>query len=256
MLENSTMYRLPPIIPDHMEFDLPTRMYKLPVIQHFETAAPANMSDDDMQALKELEKRQESILDQLENLKIEVSKLQAPKTAKQTGPRDLVIRASPSHPPNVLPIICQQLMNQMKIFTSTHIHSNVVKGIPNLLKDFLPNSNCSARTESDLCLTLIWKNVGKDLELVTSPTSNSLLKGEVNLLRYFSRRFNLFNIGNLTEKEVHCLENTFDLIHSELWSAGQANTLVENLMGKKEPQFLVGKKIQSCGYFGYDHFQK
>ena len=99
------MYRLPPIIPDHMEFDLPTRMYKLPVIQQFEQQ-PANLSDvsfesilhvftkflptffisqDDMKALKDLEKRQESILNQLENLKIEVSKLQqAPKSTKQT----------------------------------------------------------------------------------------------------------------------------------------------------------------------------
>ena len=155
-------------------------------------------------------------------------------------------------------------MTQMKVFTSTHIHSNVVRGIPNLLKDFLPNSNCSARTEADLCITLIWKNgrnftwnwfchnflpkfiyfsVGKDLELVTSPTSNSLLKGEVNLLRYFSRRFNLFNIGSLADKEIDSMENTFDLIYSEFWSSGQANTLIENLIGKKDPQFLVNKKF-------------
>ena len=85
--------------------------------------------------------------------------------------------------------------------------------------------------------------MGKDLELVTSPTSNSLLKGEVNLLRYFSRRFNLFNIGSLTDKEIDSMENTFDLIHSELWSSGQVNTMIENLMGKKEPQFLVNKKF-------------
>ena len=30
------MYRLPPIISPNMEFDLPTRMYKLPVIQQIE----------------------------------------------------------------------------------------------------------------------------------------------------------------------------------------------------------------------------
>ena len=85
--------------------------------------------------------------------------------------------------------------------------------------------------------------MGKDLELVTSPTSNSLLKGEVNLLRYFSRRFNLFNNSNLTQKEIDSMENTFDLIHSEIWNSGQANNLIENLMGKKEPQFLVNKKF-------------
>ena len=31
-----SMYRLPPIISPNMEFDLPTRMYKLPVIQQIE----------------------------------------------------------------------------------------------------------------------------------------------------------------------------------------------------------------------------
>ena len=39
------------------------------------------------------------------------------------------------------------------------------------------------------------------------------------------------------------MENTFDLIHSEFWSSGQANTLIENLIGKKDPQFLVNKKF-------------
>lgn len=29
----TSMYRLPPIIPENMSFDLPTTMYKLPVIQ-------------------------------------------------------------------------------------------------------------------------------------------------------------------------------------------------------------------------------
>ena len=35
MADSTTMYRLPPIIPANMEFDLPTRMYKLPVINNF-----------------------------------------------------------------------------------------------------------------------------------------------------------------------------------------------------------------------------
>ena len=35
MADSTTMYRLPPIIPANMEFDLPTRMYKLPVVNNF-----------------------------------------------------------------------------------------------------------------------------------------------------------------------------------------------------------------------------
>ena len=47
------MYRLPPIIPDHMEFDLPTRMYKLPVIQQFEQQ-PANLSEVSFEKLNQV----------------------------------------------------------------------------------------------------------------------------------------------------------------------------------------------------------
>lgn len=74
------------------------------------------------------------------------------------GPKDLVIRASPEHPPQILPIICNQLLSQLKVFITTHVHSSVIKGIPNLLKDFLPSSNCDSRTQANVCITLIWKN--------------------------------------------------------------------------------------------------
>ena len=47
----------------------------------------------------------------------------------------------------------------------------------------------------------------------------------------------------MNDSETESLENTFDLIHSEIWSSGQVNNLIENLMGKKDPQFLVNKKF-------------
>merc|ERR1712141_223275 len=74
MADSTTMYRLPPLIPANMEFDLPTRMYKLPVINNF-GPQEAEISKDDLQALNDLEKRQENILNQLENFKLEVDKL-------------------------------------------------------------------------------------------------------------------------------------------------------------------------------------
>ena len=37
------------------------------------------------------------------------------------------------------------------------------------------------------------------MELVTSPTSTAVIKGEVNLLRYVSRRFNVFSVNELDE---------------------------------------------------------
>ena len=36
-------------------------------------------------------------------------------------------------------------------------------------------------------VTLIWSDVGRDCELMVSPLAQTLVKGEVNVLRYFSR---------------------------------------------------------------------
>ena len=75
------------------------------------------------------------------------------------GTKDIVIRATPQHAPNVLPLLCNQLMAiGLKVFTSSHVHSSFLNKIPNELEDFLPNSNCNSRGEADLCVTLIWKD--------------------------------------------------------------------------------------------------
>jgi len=134
------------------------------------------------------------------------------------------------------------MANGLKIFTSSHVHSSFLNKIPNELVDFLPNSNCSSRSEADLCVTLIWKDVGKDMELVTSPTSTAVIKGEVNLLRYVSRRFNVFSVNELDEINIQVVENLLDTFHAEKWSSGSnISSVVENSL--KKSQFLA-KKIQ------------
>merc|ERR1712008_665773 len=107
------------------------------------------LSNDDLNELKQLEKKQEGILSQLEALKIDVAKLSktagnqtkadiiqkkleqlsvtiarietlfAPSASKLkivskpklkvSGVTDVVIRASPNHAPHTLPIICKKL---------------------------------------------------------------------------------------------------------------------------------------------------
>merc|ERR1711988_428661 len=80
------MYRLPPIIPATMEFQLPDRMYKLPLIQKSNVTTISNPSVEvtkcernDDQVLKELERRQEAILEKLASLKLQVSTLKGDK---------------------------------------------------------------------------------------------------------------------------------------------------------------------------------
>ncbi len=68
-------------------------------------------------------------------------------------------------------------------------------------------------------------SVGKDAELVTSPTSTALIKGEVNLLRYFSRRFDLFNITDPIGQAQ--ADATVDSFYAELnWGTGNLSRLV------------------------------
>ena len=51
--------------------------------------------------------------------------------------------------------------------------------------------------------------------MATSPTSSLLVKGEINLLRYFARRFNLFNANEMTEIHLAQTESLLDSIYCE-----------------------------------------
>jgi len=296
------MYRLSPIIStETMVFDLPTTMYKLPVIQNSNNGESSNqsqeLSNDDLNELKQLEKKQEAILSQLEALKIDVAKLSktagnqtkadiiqkkleqlsvtiarietlfAPSASKLkivskpklkvSGVTDVVIRASPNHAPHTLPIICKKLQEVFKVFTSAHIHSSLPKGIPNKLKDFLPASNCASRSKADLCVTLIWTN-GNETEMATSPTSSLLVKGEINLLRYFARRFNLFNANEMTEIHLAQAESLLDSTYCEaMWGAGNLNKMVSSTLEPvlKNSKFLAtGNKISLVDVYVYALF--
>jgi len=259
------MYRLSPIIsPETMVFDMPTTMYKLPMIQNSNNGDSSNqsleLSNDDLNELKQLEKKQESILSQLEALKIDVAKLSKTagnQTKAVSGVTDVVIRASPNHAPHTLPVICKKLQEVYKVFTSAHIHSSLPKGIPNKLKDFLPASNCASRSKADLCVTLIWTN-GNETEMATSPTSSLLVKGEINLLRYFARRFNLFNANEMTEIHLAQAESLLESTYCEaMWGAGNLNKMVSSTLEPvlKNSKFLAtGDKISLVDVYVYALF--
>ena len=115
------MYRLPPIIPATMEFELPDRMYNLPLIQKSNVTAISNASVEvrkfldvvhvsvwyinsfifetmqatqcgrDDQVLIDLERRQEAILKKLASLKLEVSMLKGDKHVAVTKVLKIVL---------------------------------------------------------------------------------------------------------------------------------------------------------------------
>ena len=57
--------------------------------------------------------------------------------------------------------------------------------------------------------------LGNETEMATSPTSSLLVKGEINLLRYFARRFNLFNANEMTEIHLAQAESLLDSTYCE-----------------------------------------
>jgi len=202
------MYSLPPIYNLNAKVDLPTCMYSLPVIQssageNIQAVESSSSSSAGAGYMDALEKRQDSILARLGQLKDQVSAYKQsiglgpipdvkPATnAKGSGCiADIVIKASPSRPPHSLPTALAVLQsNGYAVFMSTHIHSSVTTGA-NKLKAFLPPTVSGlSRSLADVRVTFIWAEVSGECELIVSPLTQSVIKGEVNILRYLARVF-------------------------------------------------------------------
>ena len=154
---------------------------------------------------------------------------------------DLVVRCSPAHPAHSLQGVCRLLAGAgLSVHTSCHTHSSVTS-LPPALTSFLPVSEVS-RTQAQVRLTLIWKEVGRDAELMVSPLTQTLIKGEANILRYISRLFpSLFPYESLNALSE--VDTMLDTISSLAWAAPRERqplmrTLVTNL-GKSS--YLSGK---------------
>jgi len=102
---------------------------------------------------------------------------------------DIVIKASPSRPPFSVPSLLAVLQSSgYAVFMSTHTHSSVTSN--NKPKAFLPPTVAGlSRSLADVRVTLIWAEVSGECELMVSPLTQSVIKGEVNILRYFARVF-------------------------------------------------------------------
>ena len=156
---------------------------------------------------------------------------------------DLVVRCSPSHPAHSLQGVCRLLKGAgLSVHTSCHTHSSVAT-LPPVLASFLPVSDVS-RTQAKVRMTLIWKEVGRDAELMVSPLTQTLIKGEANILRYISRLFPSLlpyeSLSPLTEVDA-----MLDTISSLVWAAPRERqplmrTLVTNL-GLGKSSYLSGK---------------
>lgn len=223
----TTMYRKRPVKKLTEELELPKCMYKMKNIQQAylnsrvehqlsNETKPSSISEQVKKLLKcplpemtALENRQEAILAQLAGLKNQITALRAqlkqpsiPNVTEVTDVsvcrtcsilqngviHDIVINASPQYPPYSLAALQRLWGDGLKLGVHWHTHSSILQ-LPKNLDSFLSViSSYSTHERSPLLnITLVWKDVGPDTELVVSPMKHTTIKGEVNILRYLSR---------------------------------------------------------------------
>jgi len=217
------MYALKPVFDLDARVDLPTCMYSLPVLQVSKSlGAGGDMPEHAIQAL---EARQEAILNKLGQLRGEVERFlkgqgltsfttSQPDVIK-TYTADIVVRCSPSKPVYALPGLITLLSEHMKVYSTVHCHSSVPNLAPHL-NQFLPTPTIE-RGQANLKITLIWKEVGKECELMVSPVAQTFIRGEVNIIRYFARLYP----GLLEYDGVHsvtAIDMMLDSVTSLLWA--------------------------------------
>ncbi|XP_076366672.1 aaRS-interacting multifunctional protein 2 isoform X4 [Tachypleus tridentatus] len=177
------MYRLEPVYDRGNKIELPTCMYKMSNIYE---------KNNDTSKLKtEVEK--------LKTNTQQPTKATAEATTNLTNRecgvieqsqscivQDIVITASPNYPPVSVWIMRNLLGQKIKVKLSTHLHSSLTTYLPKLknLEDALMDFD---RKDCQLVITVIWKDVGKDPELMVSPVKQSSILGEVNIVRYLGR---------------------------------------------------------------------
>lgn len=218
----NTMYRMRPIIKLTEELELPKCMYRMRNIQQAylnsrvelqlpNKIQPSSISEQcPLPEMTALENRQEAILAQLADLKTQLATLRSqlkhtqtpiPEVKEGTDTlsktcnilqngviHDVVINASPEYPPYSLAALRRLWGDGLKLGVHCHIHSSITN-LPKSLDSFLSlvSNNFEQWRSPLLNVTLVWKNVGADTELVVSPMKHVTIKGEVNILRYLSR---------------------------------------------------------------------
>merc|ERR1719167_908698 len=174
--------------------------------------------------MEALEARQDAILARLGQLKDQVAAYKktlglpeiSTPSVNVTKTADIVIRCSPTFPTFSLKGIYTILTtNGLTVHTSCHTHCSV-NSLPPNVQSFLPITDIP-RSSAQVRITLIWSEVGKDCELMVSPLVQTSIKGESNLLRYFSRLFpTIFPYESLSN--LMAVDNMLDSVSSLLWA--------------------------------------
>ncbi|XP_012232376.1 probable aminoacyl tRNA synthase complex-interacting multifunctional protein 2 isoform X2 [Linepithema humile] len=243
---------LPPCPPSKVMYQLPNILTDKHDGSRIETDIDTKMPDDvvtEQKPLRDysaLEARQEKVLDQLAKLKNHVQTLchflkqsdrldgtkigaALPESTRQLQ-FDLIVYANPRRPP--FSILALQKRWENTVFKlQSFVHSTVEGPVP----VFLPN-NSDLVANNIVNLKLIWKKVDQ-LEFVKDLSSHPI-SGEVNLLRYLSRKITgrKFYDQNVGLHDNHILDLCYRLSETDKFIGSIISELneLENLVCDSE----------------------
>ncbi|XP_061191156.1 aminoacyl tRNA synthase complex-interacting multifunctional protein 2-like [Saccostrea echinata] len=230
------MYTVKPYYDADVTISVPSNMYRLQNVHQAEKGVSVkDCSTDDLDPVTALERRQEVILQRLEGLKNVLQGLKsrykspdtpsasvtskAPSASKRAagkpmdlgdGVLDLVVNADPDQVPFSLFVMFKLLQEKFRVRGVTHVHSSVTSKCATNL--FPPSDG---RCDYQIILTLIWKKVSNGPELMVNPLRQSVIQGEVNIVRYLRR---LLDPSAETEDPVTLAtcDELLDLVQSRL----------------------------------------
>ncbi|XP_071797004.1 aminoacyl tRNA synthase complex-interacting multifunctional protein 2-like [Asterias amurensis] len=198
-MNGPAMYKVEPYYDfDKTPVELPTCMFKMESY-HGDKTGENEVTEDPK--LVELERRQEHILQELRSLEGEVSSLAiklkpAARAVTQQCTNlggiihDIVVYANPAQPPHSLSVLFEMLRERYRCRSSVHVHSSV-NSLPDKLWGCLGNGVKQLdRSEAQISLTLIWKDVSHGPIMMVAAPSQSPIHGEANIARYVTRLLN------------------------------------------------------------------
>lgn len=195
----------------HYSFDtkdvaLPTCMFKMDKLVGKEAVTiPRQCGTEVTMDIQLLEKRQERILKELEDIRQEVESLEQklgvqssslPPSTKQVTSgtaavlgniiHDVVVYANPDSPPYSLVYLHKRLQEHCTCRTAVHVHSSV-RSVPEKLLNCFGNGSQVERPDAKISITLIWKDVKHGPEMRVNPSHQTPICGEANIARYLAR---------------------------------------------------------------------
>uniref|UniRef100_U5EZS6 Aminoacyl tRNA synthase complex-interacting multifunctional protein 2 n=1 Tax=Corethrella appendiculata TaxID=1370023 RepID=U5EZS6_9DIPT len=217
------MYEIKPIL-QKVEIDLPNCMYKIKSIHATSNNVVSNNQKnytEEMPELEELAARQAKILQQLAELKEQLLSMrtdlklcnkpaqqQQQQSVKAQSPiktvtkqvklepinvsylKDFVVNADPATVPFSLIALKNLWLNRLNLIIECFTHSNIEK----LTDDAILFQRCLEAANKNtneslpkLKISLIWKKIDGDTEMIASPILFVPIYGETNIIRFLSR---------------------------------------------------------------------